>query len=245
MRSDALAATRRDFLEASLAGGAIAIAGGSLPASAAERDDKSPKPTIAAYTGAMSVVQGQSLPFHVSTSVSRYKATITRVGLEPTVAWKSDAIAGAKHPVPKDASTRGCQWPVAFQVPIGSDWRSGVYLATLAGDGATTQTFFIVRSATPGTRARILFQLATNTYQAYNNWGGSSLYTAPGTSPSSAGRSGPATNSTTARTSTSNSIPTPSPATGSWSPSATMNTGRRACGTTSRRSSATAATSPF
>jgi hypothetical protein len=180
MRSDALAATRRDFLEASLAGGAIAIAGGSLPASAAERDDKSPKPTIAAYTGAMSVVQGQSLPFHVSTSVSRYKATITRVGLEPTVAWKSDAIAGAKHPVPKDASTRGCQWPVAFQVPIGSDWRSGVYLATLAGDGATTQTFFIVRSATPGTRARILFQLATNTYQAYNNWGGSCLYSGPG-----------------------------------------------------------------
>ena len=115
MRSDALAATRRDFLEASLAGGAIAIAGGSLPASAAERDDKSPKPTIAAYTGAMSVVQGQSLPFHVSTSVSHYTATITRVGLEPTVAWKSDAIAGAKHPVPKDASTRGCQWPVAFQ----------------------------------------------------------------------------------------------------------------------------------
>lgn len=177
--SDSSGISRRDFLEGSLAGGAVAIGGGSLPAAAADRDGKPPRPTLAAYTGAMSILPGQQLPFHVSTNVARYAVTISRVGAEPTVVWKSDDIVGAVHPVPTDAATRGCGWPAAFQVPIGSDWRSGVYLATLAGAGATTQTFFIVRSAKPGTQGRILFELATNTYQAYNEWGGSCLYSGP------------------------------------------------------------------
>ena len=170
--------TRRDFLEASVAGGSLAVGAGALPA-AEPAEKPASKPTLAAYTAAMSILPGQSLPFHVSTDVARYTATITRVGAEPTVVWKSDPLAGAKHPVPKDASMQGCRWPVAFRVPIGSDWRSGVYLATLAGGGASTQTFFIVRSAAPGKTARILFQLSTNTYQAYNNWGGSCLYSGP------------------------------------------------------------------
>jgi hypothetical protein len=34
----------------------------------------------------------------------------------------------------------------------------------------------VLRSATPGRDAKILLQLATNTYNAYNNWGGTSLY---------------------------------------------------------------------
>jgi hypothetical protein len=36
--------------------------------------------------------------------------------------------------------------------------------------------YFVVRSAHPGRDTKILLQLATNTYNAYNNWGGFSLY---------------------------------------------------------------------
>jgi hypothetical protein len=36
--------------------------------------------------------------------------------------------------------------------------------------------YFVVRSANPGRDAKVLLQLATNTYNAYNNWGGFSLY---------------------------------------------------------------------
>ena len=35
---------------------------------------------------------------------------------------------------------------------------------------------FVIRSAQPGNGAKILLQMATNTYNAYNNWGGYSLY---------------------------------------------------------------------
>ena len=37
----------------------------------------------------------------------------------------------------------------------------------------------MVRSARPGRDTKILLQLCTNTYNAYNNWGGSSLYGGP------------------------------------------------------------------
>jgi len=63
---------------------------------------------------------------------------------------------------------------------IPLDWQSGYYEVTLAirqEDKETTgKLFFVVRSATPGKTSPILLQLATNTYNAYTNWGGHSLY---------------------------------------------------------------------
>src|SRR5262245_64173223 len=44
------------------------------------------------------------------------------------------------------------------------------------GKTATSELFFVVRSAAPGKSAKVLLQLATNTYNAYCNWGGYSLY---------------------------------------------------------------------
>src|SRR6185312_138853 len=41
---------------------------------------------------------------------------------------------------------------------------------------AEADLFFVVGPEEPGKEASILLQLATNTYNAYNNWGGSSLY---------------------------------------------------------------------
>jgi hypothetical protein len=67
------------------------------------------------------------------------------------------------QPLPKDASARGCKWPLTTTFKIGESWSSG-------GE------FFVLRPKEPGTRTRILLQLATNTYNAYSNWGGYSLY---------------------------------------------------------------------
>jgi hypothetical protein len=44
------------------------------------------------------------------------------------------------------------------------------------GKEAAAESWFIVRSPNPGRDTKILLQLATNTYNAYSNWGGYSLY---------------------------------------------------------------------
>ncbi len=77
-------------------------------------------------------------------------------------------------------SSHGCNWPAATALTIPADWQSGYYEVTLSirqEDKETTgKLFFVVRSATPGKTSPILLQLATNTYNAYTNWGGHSLY---------------------------------------------------------------------
>ena len=71
----------------------------------------------------------------------------------------------------------GCDWPVALSLPTGEDWDSGLYLATFSipGTRARTRVPFVVKGAADS-RAPRLMALNFTTYQAYNYWGGRSLY---------------------------------------------------------------------
>jgi len=78
---------------------------------------------------------------------------------------------------------RGCsQWwassAQAYSIPT-TGWPSGLYYANMIFNPATTDTgtaYFVVRAANPGTSSKILYKFPVNTYQAYNWWGGGSLY---------------------------------------------------------------------
>ena len=80
------------------------------------------------------------------------------------------------HHTPADASSSGCGWPVALEIPIGTHWRSGYYAVTVTAGNERADACFIVRQH-PDDRAPILLVLATTTWNAYNDWGGPSLYT--------------------------------------------------------------------
>jgi hypothetical protein len=143
---------------------------------------------IEGYAGHLSVASGEDVTFHVSTSGSTFEAEIVRLGAENETVWTRKDIAGSAHPVAENASSQGCAWPEAFRVTVPGEWRSGyyqVFLRVADGGGkyvqrgrrtAESSCFFVVRSASPGRDTTILLQLSTNTYNAYNNWGGSSLY---------------------------------------------------------------------
>ena len=74
----------------------------------------------------------------------------------------------------------GCDWPVAFSFAVDPAWPSGFYEIALQADGATgerahSEAFFVVRPE-PVAAAPAILVLATNTYNAYNQWGGACLY---------------------------------------------------------------------
>jgi len=133
-------------------------------------------PGIAGYTGRVSYAPGDALTLHVSTSAPTFSAEITRHALQPQVVWSRSDLAGGEHPVPSDASSMGCRWPAAVTVPLPADWRSGYYRVLLRAGEAESSCFFVLRAAEPGASTRVLLQLSTNTYNAYNNFGGFSLY---------------------------------------------------------------------
>ena len=164
------------MLRKRLAAAFLSWLGVSATANAAE------PPALAGYAGRISNRPGETVDFHVSTTSPTYSVTVRREGAKAETVWTRSGLPGASHPVPEDASARGCHWPVDFRLPIPNDWRSGYYSVTFSTEPArgakalTSEAFFVVRPTNPGRATKILLQLSTNTYNAYNNWGGYSLY---------------------------------------------------------------------
>ncbi len=142
---------------------------------------------IEGYCDALSYGPGETVGLHVSTRAERWSVRIERWGAERQEVWSAADLPGLFTPAPDDADRNGCRWPVTAELTVGDDWRSGFYLVTLTAHGAEpgrdmAHTGFVVRAAADAARRTdgspaVLLVLATNTWNAYNTWGGASLYT--------------------------------------------------------------------
>jgi hypothetical protein len=142
-------------------------------------------PYLFAYVNTLSVAPGENISLHLSSSETVGKLTIHRLGAKEELVHTVDEIRMQRHPIPDRASSHGCSWPATYTFAVPSDWRSGYYRVSLTSpnpnpqpDAKPVQTtcFFVVRASDPGSTSKILVQFATNTYNAYTNWGGHSLY---------------------------------------------------------------------
>ncbi len=136
-------------------------------------------PFVFGYASQISVSAGEEIGLHLSSSQPKVSITIERMGKEKLRVWQQDDVATSPQTIPDRASSDGCKWPETVRVKTAG-WNSGYYVATLTAKTdakpATASVCFIVRSEKPGQRSKVLLQLATNTYNAYTNWGGHSLY---------------------------------------------------------------------
>jgi N,N-dimethylformamidase beta subunit-like protein len=148
-----------------------------------------PRPLfVEGYANQLSYVPGEEVVFHVNTSAAKYAMEIARLGKDRQIVFTKGDIAGGEQPIPENCSSHGCNWPESFKLKIPKEWRSGYYQVVLKAEDnggqfihrnrrtASGEAFFVVRAAEPGKTSKILLQLSTNTYNAYNNWGGHSLY---------------------------------------------------------------------
>jgi hypothetical protein len=152
-----------------------------------------PSTNIEGYASQVSVRPGDLLQLHVSTTpAASYHVEIYRLGwyhgsggrLIECVPVCAGSEPGASQPVPQPAPGTGyldAGWPVTDTITIGSGWTTGYYLAKLVlasgpQSGGASYVPFIIR-ASAAARSTILVQAPVNTWEAYNNWGGKSLYT--------------------------------------------------------------------
>jgi len=143
---------------------------------------------VEGYASQVSYAPGDMLKMHVSSAAAHWSLEIARLGAKREVVHQQQQIPGQVHAIPEQASSQGCGWPASWEMEIPEQWASGYYEVVLrvadrggkfthrSQRSAQTTCYFILRSKTPGATSKILFQLSTNTYNAYNNWGGSSLY---------------------------------------------------------------------
>lgn len=128
-----------------------------------------------------SVIAGDTVAVHVSTRHQFFDVRVERWGGEREVVVELSGQQGRFHAVPDNADASGCSWPAGLHIETGEDWTSGFYLVTLTAPAAshgraTCHACFVVRSPQESRKPALLV-LATNTWNAYNTWGGKSLYT--------------------------------------------------------------------
>jgi hypothetical protein len=138
--------------------------------------------TVTGYCWPQSVVGGGTVGLHLSSSGGRpVSVEIARVGGERTVVFSDGAVPAESHAPPPDAHSNGCGWPPALILDVDREWRSGYYevVVEIDVDGRRRRghAFFVVRPAAGAPTASILLALATNTWHAYNDFGGRNLYT--------------------------------------------------------------------
>ena len=152
-----------------------------------------PRPAIEGYSSETSVAPGGTFHLRVrAPAADRYRIAVYRLGwyggdggrlMACIPGCESDEPAqpqpAARAPDPFTGRV-AAGWRVTDAVPVGDDWVSGYYVAQLrvtAGpdEGALGRVPLVVRGA-PADHAAVLVQVPVNTWQAYNGWGGKSLY---------------------------------------------------------------------
>lgn len=133
--------------------------------------------TLGGYASRLSVMPGENIDFNLSTDLTaNYSLTIWREGANRQFMLRVDNLTPHQYDC-VDGYAKGCKWPKAYTLQVPAAWPSGVYTVDFStASGGTESIIFWVREKTPGSTASMLFLSSVNTYNAYNPFGGKSLY---------------------------------------------------------------------
>ncbi len=153
--------------------------------------------SIQGFATDISVNRGQTVGFKIDTASSNYRLDIYRMGYYGGLGARKIATVTPSAPLPQ--SQPSClteaasglvdcgNWGVSASWAVPPTTTSGVYFAKVVriDTGGASHIFFVVRD--DSSTADLLFQTSDTTWQAYNQYGGNSLYSGtPGTNPSRA-----------------------------------------------------------
>jgi len=140
---------------------------------------------ISAYTSAISAVPGTRVGVYVSTLAAGYRVSAYRIGSYPggagTLVWRSRFLDGKRQASavldPVETRTVVAPWRRSLTLDT-TGWDPGFYVLELrTGSGWETAVPYVVRS--PSARGTVALVAPVTTWQAYNEWGGHSLYAGP------------------------------------------------------------------
>lgn len=128
-----------------------------------------------AYPDQWSIVRGDPIHLRVHSIAGQFDLIIVRYGASTEVVQSVKGIAAAAHTRPRSAYLYGAHWPVARAFATDPGWKPGLYGLRLHDSSERRLTVpVILRAREP--QANLLVISSTNTWAAYNEWGGASLY---------------------------------------------------------------------
>jgi N,N-dimethylformamidase beta subunit-like protein len=140
---------------------------------------------IEGFASAVSVLPGQSFRLYVSTTAASFRVRAFRMGwyagARARQVWASSPVPGRVQPPPRIAPAThmvSAPWRPSLTIST-TGWPPGAYLLRLDAAGGA-QRYVPVAVRSESTAGKVVLVLGTTTWQAYNLWGGYSLYAGPG-----------------------------------------------------------------
>ncbi|XZF63401.1 MAG: N,N-dimethylformamidase beta subunit family domain-containing protein [Gloeotrichia echinulata DVL01] len=142
--------------------------------------------SIEGFATDISVNRGNTVSFKIKTDATNYSLDIYRMGYYGGNGARKVATVQPSTPAPQNqvnclSDSTGLidcgNWVVSASWAVPATATSGIYFAKAvrSDTGGASHIFFIVRD--DDSTSDILFQTSDTTWQAYNNYGGNSLYT--------------------------------------------------------------------
>lgn len=142
-----------------------------------------PEHAIEGFANRTSVLPGEDVTLFINTTASYYTVTAYRIGAyrdsDARQVWKSATQAGSTQPPATTVTpthTVIAPWQPSLTVNTAG-WEPGNYLFRLDGDNSAQQ-YVPLTVRTLSNAGRVVIVNAVTTWQAYNRWGGYSLYAA-------------------------------------------------------------------
>jgi hypothetical protein len=130
---------------------------------------------LEAYAARMGVMTGATVELHVHAPARRFDIAVVRYGATDRIVLTAHGLIGEPQTRPRAAYRLGAGWPVTWRCVTDSSWEPGLYGLRVTDPAGWAMTVpLVVRPTTA--RARLLVLASTNTWAAYNEWGGASLY---------------------------------------------------------------------
>jgi len=132
---------------------------------------------IEGYAERVSVAAGAVLPLYVHAPAGEFSLRVVRFGAREQTLFRTSGIRATRQDYLATAYQDGAGWQVSYRLHIGAAWPSGLYAACVSDpDGGSFDITFVVTNPALPAAGRIAVLASTNTWQAYNDWGGASLY---------------------------------------------------------------------
>ncbi|MEU3338343.1 N,N-dimethylformamidase beta subunit family domain-containing protein [Streptomyces sp. NPDC002144] len=140
-----------------------------------------PPDAVTGYADRVSVAPGEECGLYVSTTASAFQVSAFRVGWyggeQARRVWSSGRVPGRVQPAPRflpDTRTVRADWQPTLTFTT-EGWPEGAYLLRLKADNGHQRYIPLIVRSVQG-RGRTVLVHAPATWQAYNRWGGYSLY---------------------------------------------------------------------
>jgi hypothetical protein len=144
-----------------------------------------PAHALEGFASQVSAVAGDDVAVFINTTARAVSVQAFRMGyyqgLGGRLIWQSAMVPATAQPAPVVTPGVGivtCPWKPTLTMTVGKDWPPGCYLLKLVGSGGEEQ-FVPLTVRDDASMASFVVQNSVSTWQAYNLYGGYSLYFGP------------------------------------------------------------------